>query len=102
MNSLLYSLRSLLIKRPPTFLILTILLFKEVVQLSVDGPDEPTGSLDEKNRNLILNTFRGIHEEGMTIILVTHDPTVAQLSNKKYIMKDGLLYSELGVCDENY
>ncbi|WP_436861766.1 DUF771 domain-containing protein, partial [Mammaliicoccus lentus] len=36
--SLLYSLRSLLIKRPPTFLILTILLFKEVVQLSVDGP----------------------------------------------------------------
>lgn len=44
--------------------------------------DEPTGSLDEKNRNLILNTFRGIHEEGMTIILVTHDPTVAQLSNK--------------------
>ncbi|WP_239776033.1 hypothetical protein, partial [Mammaliicoccus sp. K-M42] len=30
--------RSLLIKRPPTFLILTILLFKEVVQLSVDGP----------------------------------------------------------------
>ena len=64
--------------------------------------DEPTGSLDEKNRNLILNTFRGIHEEGMTIILVTHDPTVAQLSNKKYIMKDGLLYSELGVCDENY
>ncbi|WP_426402046.1 hypothetical protein [Mammaliicoccus lentus] len=39
MNSLLYSLRSLLIKRPPTFLILTILLFKEVVQLSVDGPE---------------------------------------------------------------
>ncbi len=38
MNSLLYSLRSLLIKRPPTFLILTILLFKVVVQLSVDGP----------------------------------------------------------------
>lgn len=64
--------------------------------------DEPTGSLDEKNRNLILNIFRDIHEEGMTIILVTHDPTVAQLSNKKYIMKDGLLYSELGVCDENY
>lgn len=64
--------------------------------------DEPTGSLDEKNRNLILNIFRDIHEEGMTIILVTHDPTVAQLTNKKYIMKDGLLYSELGVCDENY
>lgn len=64
--------------------------------------DEPTGSLDEKNRNLILNIFRDFHEEGMTIILVTHDPTVAQLSNKKYIMKDGLLYSELGVCDENY
>ena len=41
--------------------------------------DEPTGSLDEKNRNLILNIFRDIHEEGMTIILVTHDPTVAQL-----------------------
>lgn len=65
--------------------------------------DEPTGSLDEKNRNVILNIFRDIHQEGMTIILVTHDPTVAQLSNKKYVMKDGLLYSEQEVCDEkNY
>lgn len=63
--------------------------------------DEPTGSLDEKNRNLILNILRDIHQEGMTIILVTHDPTVAQLSNKKYVMKDGLLYSEQEVCDEN-
>lgn len=63
--------------------------------------DEPTGSLDEKNRNLILNILRYIHQEGMTIILVTHDPTVAQLSSKKYVMKDGLLYSEQEVCDEN-
>ncbi|MBO3063779.1 ABC transporter ATP-binding protein [Mammaliicoccus fleurettii] len=63
--------------------------------------DEPTGSLDEKNRNLILNILSDIHQEGMTIILVTHDPTVAQLSNKKYVMKDGLLYSEQEVCDEN-
>ncbi|WP_323703546.1 ABC transporter ATP-binding protein [Mammaliicoccus sp. Dog046] len=63
--------------------------------------DEPTGSLDERNRDLILNIFKDIHQEGMTIILVTHDPTVAQLAKKKYIMKDGLLYSESEVTGVN-
>lgn len=59
--------------------------------------DEPTGSLDERNRNLILKIFREINKEGIAIMLVTHDPTVAQLANKSYIMKDGLLYSGLEV-----
>lgn len=64
--------------------------------------DEPTGALDESNRNSILKIFSDIHQEGMTIILVTHDTTVAQLSNKRYILKDGLLCSELEVCNESH
>ncbi|MEB6201960.1 hypothetical protein MXL97_09030, partial [Mammaliicoccus fleurettii] len=55
LNSLLYSLRSLLIKRPPTFLILTILLFKEVVQLSVDGPTQVYRSV---SKSIYIHTSR--------------------------------------------
>ena len=36
--------------------------------------DEPTGNLDEENEGIVVDTFRRLHEEGATIIVVTHDP----------------------------
>ena len=39
--------------------------------------DEPTGNLDEKNEKIVLDLFRQLHEQGTTIIVVTHDALVA-------------------------
>jgi len=43
--------------------------------------DEPTGNLDEANEGVILKFFKELHEEGRTIIVVTHNPEVAELSD---------------------
>ena len=40
--------------------------------------DEPTGNLDEKNEMLVMEIFRKLHKAGSTIIVVTHDPEVAE------------------------
>ena len=45
--------------------------------------DEPTGNLDSHTGEMILETFCKLHEEGRTIMLVTHDPEIAALTPKK-------------------
>ncbi|MCL6473395.1 MAG: ATP-binding cassette domain-containing protein [Firmicutes bacterium] len=40
--------------------------------------DEPTGNLDKRNSQGIIELFREIHEKGTTVVLVTHDPTIAE------------------------
>ncbi|MCL1790878.1 MAG: ABC transporter ATP-binding protein [Peptococcaceae bacterium] len=40
--------------------------------------DEPTGSLDPENRGIIINMIKDLHGQGKTILIVTHDPNVAQ------------------------
>lgn len=50
--------------------------------------DEPTGNLDENNRENVLEEFIRLNREGKTIIIVTHDPYVAQIANKKLMIKD--------------
>ncbi|MFR1803520.1 MAG: ABC transporter ATP-binding protein, partial [Faecalispora jeddahensis] len=40
--------------------------------------DEPTGNLDETNEKIVLDIFKQLHHEGSTIIVVTHDPEVAE------------------------
>lgn len=44
--------------------------------------DEPTGSLDEKNRDIVLNLLKSLNKEGKTIVLVTHDRYVASQCNR--------------------
>lgn len=44
--------------------------------------DEPTGSLDEKNRDVVLNLLKTLNKEGKTLILVTHDKYVASQCDK--------------------
>jgi putative ABC transport system ATP-binding protein len=53
--------------------------------------DEPTGNLDEANGNLVLDIFRQLHEEGSTIIVVTHDPGVAEYAEKTVVLGHGRL-----------
>ncbi|MBU8706924.1 ATP-binding cassette domain-containing protein, partial [Virgibacillus pantothenticus] len=44
--------------------------------------DEPTGSLDATNRDEILNILKQLHQNGKTIVIVTHDFTVSSICNR--------------------
>lgn len=59
--------------------------------------DEPTGALDTKAGNQIMEIFRRLSEEGMTIIMITHEPSIASCADKIYRILDGeLLIGETG------
>ena len=51
--------------------------------------DEPTGNLDEANQNLVMKIFRELHEEGHTIITVTHSTEVGQAAERCVIIEHG-------------
>jgi putative ABC transport system ATP-binding protein len=51
--------------------------------------DEPTGNLDSKTGQEIMQIFRRLHDEGRTIIMVTHDKELAKNCNKIIRLKDG-------------
>ena len=55
--------------------------------------DEPTGNLDEKNTNKLLDVFLRLKEEGRTIILVTHSLDIEKLATNVYNLKEGKLYA---------
>ena len=51
--------------------------------------DEPTGNLDQKNGEIILELIRKLHREGHTIIMVTHNSKIGDMGQKKVILVDG-------------
>ncbi|MBK5260325.1 MAG: ABC transporter ATP-binding protein [Thermoanaerobaculia bacterium] len=51
--------------------------------------DEPTGNLDSKTGSDIIDIFEGLATSGQTIIIVTHDPNIAQRTNRRIQMVDG-------------
>jgi putative ABC transport system ATP-binding protein len=53
--------------------------------------DEPTGNLDEANERVVVNLFRELHAEGHTILLVTHDPTIGRLADRRIELAHGRL-----------
>ncbi|KAB8286871.1 ABC transporter ATP-binding protein [Bifidobacterium avesanii] len=56
--------------------------------------DEPTGNLDEKNEKIVLDLFRQLHEQGTTIIVVTHDALVASCAEREIMLNHGVLVGE--------
>ena len=58
--------------------------------------DEPTGALDTKSGSQIMDIFRQLSSEGMTIIMITHEPSIAQCADKIYHILDGELQTEEG------
>ena len=56
--------------------------------------DEPTGALDTKTTVEIMQIFTALHEEGTTIILVTHEPDIATWSQRVLRFRDGKLVAD--------
>ena len=56
--------------------------------------DEPTGALDTQTGEEILQIFEGLHEQGITVIAVTHDPEVAERTRRTIMIRDGLIVSD--------
>jgi len=56
--------------------------------------DEPTGNLDTKTSIEIMNIFNQIHQAGNTVILVTHEPDIAENANRIIKLRDGLIESD--------
>ena len=56
--------------------------------------DEPTGALDTKSGNQIMDIFRQLSSDGMTIIMITHEQAVAECADKIYRILDGELHTD--------
>lgn len=57
--------------------------------------DEPTGNLDPKNRDIIMNLLRHEHEKGRGIILITHDMEIAKQADTIYLLEGGKLTEQM-------
>ena len=57
--------------------------------------DEPTGNLDSKTSVEIMDLFSKIHEQGNTVVLVTHEEDIAKFTNRVVRIRDGVVESDL-------
>ena len=53
--------------------------------------DEPTGALDSASGHQVMELFRQLNEEGMTVIMITHDPEIAAHAKRVLLIRDGIL-----------
>ena len=56
--------------------------------------DEPTGALDSKTGTEVMDLFDQLHAQGMTVILVTHDPIVARRAKRIITLSDGVIIAD--------
>ena len=64
--------------------------------------DEPTGALDSKSGEMVMETIKSLHKQGHTIILVTHDSHIASQANRIIEIKDGEIISDVRKASEFY
>jgi len=57
--------------------------------------DEPTGNVDQKTGEEILNLFQQMNEDGHTIIMVTHSPDIAKRAKRIVVLRDGEIATEM-------
>ena len=58
--------------------------------------DEPTGALDTASGEQIMDLFRQLNEEGVTIVMITHEPDIARHARRQLLIRDGRLSSHEG------
>ena len=56
--------------------------------------DEPTGNLDTKTSDDVMELFEGLHQKGQTIVLVTHEPDIALKCRRIVLFRDGLVIAD--------
>ncbi|MFH1705000.1 MAG: ABC transporter ATP-binding protein [Patescibacteria group bacterium] len=56
--------------------------------------DEPTGNLDSVTGDLVLGTFQQLNRQGRTVVIITHEPYVAEHANRILTIKDGILIED--------
>jgi len=56
--------------------------------------DEPTGNLDAVNEEIVLRLLRDLHQQGRTIVMVTHDPVVARLADRRIELHHGRIAAQ--------
>ena len=71
-----------------------------IARALVTGPklilaDEPTGALDTQTSSDIMNLFTELHRAGLTIVMVTHEPDIAEYAERLLRFRDGLLIDDV-------
>jgi putative ABC transport system ATP-binding protein len=60
--------------------------------------DEPTGNLDTRTGIEIMELFLGLNRQGITVVMVTHEPDIAQYAERNLVFRDGWLFSDTRVA----
>ena len=61
--------------------------------------DEPTGSLDSRDTRTVLRLLQRVHDQGQTILLVTHDARVASMADRVITVLDGMIVDDVQIAD---
>jgi putative ABC transport system ATP-binding protein len=70
-----------------------------VGQPSIMLADEPTGNLDSKNGEAVMDLLRELHRAGSTIVMVTHDPRFARHAERTINLFDGRIVEDLAAAE---
>lgn len=77
-------------------------LFSRHKGIGVQFTDEPTGNLDSKSGQIVIDALVRINQEfGKTIVMVTHDPQMASYCSRIILLKDGVILDNLNHGDSN-
>ncbi|MEO8055984.1 MAG: ABC transporter ATP-binding protein [Acidobacteriota bacterium] len=61
--------------------------------------DEPTGNLDSRTSEEVMAIFQALNDEGKTVVLITHEPDIAQFARRIVTFRDGKVLSDVSVTD---
>ena len=59
--------------------------------------DEPTGALDTKSGEQVMELFQSLNKEGVTVLMITHDPEIASFAKRVVTIRDGVLSEKGGI-----
>lgn len=64
--------------------------------------DEPTGNLDSRTSVEVMGVFQSLNEQGITVVMVTHELDIASFARRKVVMRDGLIRSDDPVPERSH